>query len=162
MPILRRGGGGPFPWPDDDASPLSLRPAGRDEHKPETTNMTATATTLRLWVANQPEGSNCDTTECYIAAADWAAPAGVTYSFDRTNWATLSGDDPETVWAAFLGLRAAVASAGHGDDSTDADGEPSLVACLPDADADGLAESYQRRVSGECRTWAEFVTRIAD
>lgn len=112
--------------------------------------------TLKLWVSNQPNDSDC--TDEYLMMAvtsGWIAPCGVT--LDLTG-ATIRGDDPEVVWRAFCLLADAVAEVGHGDDVGEDAGRPCLTAC-PEW-LEGAAKSLARKESTCHETWAEFVAAV--
>ena len=114
---------------------------------------------LNLWVDNQDlVNAPDDMTTEYIEASGWVHPRGVTLDGH-----TLSGMDPEWVWAAFRDLAKAVAAAGHGDDVPDDIDPPCLTACpaeLRDGRNTSAAESLARCESRGAATYAAWMEQI--
>jgi hypothetical protein len=114
--------------------------------------------TLSLWVSDQPEGTDGDCTALYVRAARFTPADGVTHDPDAV---TLSGDDPETVYAEFRRLAALVAAVGHGEDAdgNDLHGVPTLTACPVELIEGGwrsAAETLARQASTSAPTYAEW------
>lgn len=117
--------------------------------------------TLHLWIENQP--GDCDCTAAYLRAAGFVPAAGVAYDGDA---GTLSGVEPEAVYAEYRRAARLVADAGHGDVS-EADaaelGEPVLTACpadLIEAGYRSAGESLARLESRGQATWAGLVAAV--
>ena len=113
-------------------------------------------TTLNLRVENHT--CDHDVTYAYLQNASWQPSEGVQYDTDEC---TLSGDNPERVWADYKSLAAEIAELGHGDSSeTEA---PILSACpteLIDLCSGGASEALARMNSTEFGTWGEFVASV--
>ena len=113
-------------------------------------------TTVNVRVENHT--CDHDVTYAYLQNADWAPSEGVQYNAEEC---TLSGDNPEQVWADYKSLAAVIAELGHGDSSeTEA---PILSACpaeLIDLYSGGASEALARMNSVECDTWGEFVASV--
>ena len=108
-------------------------------------------TKLNLWVSNMDVvGADSDMTKDYLSAAKsadvMARHAGVTLDGQ-----TLTGNDPEAVFAAYVDLRSAIAAAGHGVDEELP--KPELVASISD---EGAAKGLEQLVSCTAKSWADF------
>lgn len=117
-------------------------------------NIMTNETKLNLWVSNMDvAGANSDYTEDYLREAGatdiMTRHIGVTLKGQ-----TLTGSDPEALFAAYVDLRAAVAAAGHGVDDEELP-EPELVASISGRD-EGAAKGLERLVSATANSWADF------